>query len=358
MSPSEPKWDHLFRLTDDCGLIQHARGSVPLYQSGYTLDDNARALLVALEGYRQQQKPEFLELVRRYLAFILWTQQPDGRFVNFVSYDRRFLEPYGSQESQGRALLALAEVCRQPVDQGVSAAAEQALEHALPQAKFSALRAAAYGLVAALTLLKNAEKSEQVQLAEALRQHCRQLLVEAFQRTAEPNWAWFEPTLTWGNGLLPWALWKEAAFSGDPQVVRVASQSLDFLNQVCTAPQGYTALVGNRGWYARGAGKAIYDEQPIDAADLLLANVAAFQVAEADRYLVAARRAYAWFHGENRLGCSLFDPASGGCRDGLGESEVNLNEGAESLLAYLGSTLMVRQLPFREQWSEVVPLAV
>jgi hypothetical protein len=172
-------------------------------------------------------------------------------------------------------------------------------------------------------------------------------LVSSYQENADVDWRWFEPSLTYDNALLPLALFEAWRIDGERSSLRVARESLEFLESVCFTEAGLT-LVGNAGWYPRGGARAQVDEQAIDAAAFVLAFRGAYLATRERHYLRRMRGAFAWFLGGNRLGVPLYDSDSGGCRDGLGEQEANANEGAESTICFLLALLAMLDLAGQE----------
>jgi hypothetical protein len=168
-------------------------------------------------------------------------------------------------------------------------------------------------------------------------------LVRRYQQEAGPEWRWFEPRLTYDNAMLPLALFRVSSVTGDQTVLRVAGESLAFLESVCFA-EGHLTLIGNAGWYPRGGERAIVDEQPIDAASFVLAFDGAYAATGDPRYLARMRQSFEWFLGANRLGLPLYDFSTAGCRDGLEASGMNENQGAESTVSFLLALLTALDL--------------
>jgi hypothetical protein len=168
-------------------------------------------------------------------------------------------------------------------------------------------------------------------------------LIRRFEEEADEEWRWFEPELTYENAMLPLALFKVSMRTGDERVLRVACDSLSFLEDICFA-DGYLQLIGNAGWHARGAERVLADEQPIDASAFVLAFRAAHAATGDRRYLARMQESFEWFLGANRLGLALYDPSTAGCRDGLGVQEVNKNQGAESVVSFLLALLAMLDL--------------
>ena len=169
-------------------------------------------------------------------------------------------------------------------------------------------------------------------------------LCRRYRQEATADWRWFEPALTYDNALLPLALWRAHALTADAESREVARESLDFLEATCFVNDSLV-LVGNAGWQVRGGPRPDADEQPIDAAAFVLAFRGAYLVTRDHRYLRRMRASFAWFLGANRLGAAVYDSATAGCRDGLGERAPNLNQGAESTVSFLLSLIEMLELP-------------
>lgn len=324
---------HIFRMTDDTGMFQHARFSIPDLAEGYTTDDNARALIMAVMLYEKTQKPAYLALVYRYMGFVLYAQNENGRFRNFMTYSREFTEKEGSEDCFGRCLWALGYTqasSRMPV--GVKEACAVAVSRALPQIRTLRWpRGQAYALIG-LALIEGPE-------ANGLIAELADLLVSRFEDNAgEQDWRWFEDSLTYANAVLPWALFEAHRRLGQDRLLRVARESLEFLDQV-TFRDGYFRAVGCKGWMLRGAEPAQYDEQPIEACLATLTHLAAYEATSDTAMLELAKRSFAWYLGENSCGEGLIVPDTGGCCDGITPEGINGNQGAESIIGYCLASL-------------------
>ena len=339
-APPELCLDHLIRMTDDTGIIQHARYSVPARRSGYCVDDNARALIVALGADRVRNSAETQALVTTYLSYLFVSQEDDGSFRNLMSYDRVLEDDPPSDDCVGRAIWALGVTASAAEDEGCRRLAREMLERALPHACSLGPRGTALTILGLVALLK-------VDLgwleARRMLDVCVAKLRDAYRANAADDWRWFEPTLTYDNAILPLALFTAYGITAERATLRDARESLEFLEETCFE-NGQLRLVGNTGWHSRGGGKASADEQAIDAAAFVLAFGCAYDITRDHHYLLCMRRAFAWFLGANRLGVSLYDFVTGGCRDGLGISEVNRNQGAESTICFLMSLLQTLQV--------------
>ena len=331
----ELRLDHLLRMTDDTGIVQHAAYSVPARSTGYCVDDNARALIVAVHADRIQGGSKTRELVTLYLSYLYVSQQTDGSFRNFMSYDRVLDSAPPSDDCVGRAIWALAVTATGAADEGCRLLAREMLTHALPHADGLGPRGTAQvvlGLVELLAADPGAAAERQL-LDELVAK-----LLDAYRANATDEWRWFESTLTYDNALLPLALFAAYSITGERPALREARESLEFLEDVCFDGE-QLALVGNTGWHSRGGEKSAADEQAIDATALVLAFGRAYAVTKDRHYLRRMREAFAWFLGANRLGLPLYDFTTGGCHDGIGVSHVNRNQGAESTICFLMALL-------------------
>lgn len=335
MQYPELSLEHLLRLTDDTGIIQHAKYHLPHRATGYTTDDNARALLAAIGAYQTTGRTEALELAEIYLAFLHYAQLPGGRFHNFMHYDRTWADRVGSEDSFGRAVWALGGAAAALTGKGSGALAREMFLKALPwTVRLTALRAQAFALLGLAEYL-GAFTEAPVKSAAAT---VAQKLVAAHHREASPDWPWFEDRLTYSNAILPAALFAAYRRLGGHELLEVGQRSLAFLTQVQWRER-YFKLIGCKGWYLKGQEPAPWDEQPEDAGCLVLAYIRAQQATGRAAYLKWAEAAFEWFLGQNARGEPLYNPATGGCHDGLTPTGVNANQGAESLLAYLLSHL-------------------
>jgi glycosyltransferase involved in cell wall biosynthesis len=331
----ELRLDHLFRMTDDTGIVQHATYSVPARRSGYCVDDNARALIVAVEADRLHNSAETRALVTTYLSYILCSQEDDGNFLNFMSYDRVLEGNPPSDDCLGRAIWALGVTTKLAEDEGCRLLAREMLVRALPHARDLGPRGTALTILGLVELLKvDPGGTETRSMLDA----CVAKLRDCFRENATDDWRWFEPTLTYDNAILPFALFAAYGVTAERAILRDARESLEFIEDVCFEGD-QLRLVGNTGWHSRGGEKACADEQAIDAAAFVLAFRCAYEVTRDRHYLLRMHKAFAWFLGANRLGVPIYDFATGGCRDGMGVTEVNQNQGAESTLCFLTSLL-------------------
>lgn len=329
---------HLDRMTDSMGMIQHAIYGVPRRMSGYTTDDNARALRLCGRLWARYPSKRMLSRVTKYLSFLEYARCPSGGFHNFMSYERGWLDSIGSEDSIGQAVLGLAEVLGSGLPDSLRAVARELIDAALPiLAESRSLRAQAYGILA-WTHLRSAGVSD-IQPLENISWRAAHRLLDCFDRCRKPGWQWFEPQMTYANAVLPHALFAAARHWSQDEFLVVARESFDFLDRATTDGEFFWPI-GNLGWYSYGRDKAEYDQQPVEAATMADAALAAFNSQNDERYLATYHRARAWFRGINSLGFALAEPEIGACCDGLQESGVNRNQGAESTLAFLWTEVL------------------
>jgi glycosyltransferase involved in cell wall biosynthesis len=332
-----PDWrlDHLSRMTDSTGMFQHATYTIPNYAEGYCTDDNARALLltVYLEELGQDA-PEVHRLAMTTAAFLQAAfDREQKRFRNFMSFDRRWLESAGSADSHGRALWALGACVGRSRRPDLPAWAASHFELALPTIlDLNAPRAWAFGLLGIHEYLRRFSGDRVIgQARDAL----TALLVELYERTATPEWPWFEEILTYDNARLPHALIAAGRDSGDARALEIGLGALGWLVKIQRAPQGHFRAIGCHGFYPKGQEPARFDQQPIEANATVAACLEAYRATQDPLWMNEARSPFEWFLGRNDLGQELYDPGTGGCCDGLQEDRINRNQGAESTLAFL-----------------------
>jgi hypothetical protein len=332
-------------MTDDTGLFQHARLAQPDPQHGYCVDDNARALITAVRFRAEDLAGLPLsaeQLVNRYLTFVCYAVSPDTqRIRNFMGYDRRWLEPIGSNDAQGRTLWALGVAAGEAPLAHQRALSAQLFRSALPgTAKLDSLRSWAF-LIHGLDAWLGSEAGRGDDAAAARFQQHAEQLAASYHAFTGPAWPWWEPTVTYDNARLPLALLLAGRRLQRSDYTDIGLQTLGWLLQVQTDPEhGHLSVIGNDGWYRRDRADerpARYDQQPLEAAALVEACTTAYRVTGEQRWRDHATRCFAWFHGENDPHLSLIHPETGGCQDGLTPHGVNRNQGAESLLAYLMS---------------------
>ena len=336
---------HLRRMTDHTGMLQHAKFTVPNRAHGYCVDDNARALMVAARAHDLDNTDASLaELSSIYLSFLDDAFEPEtGRFRNFMSYDRKWLDSVGSEDSHGRALWALGVTAGGEHDSGHVALATKIFHDSLPVLEsFSNSRAIAFPILGMQAYLRKHENDRQVRkLIKSLGDR----LLARFRQYATTDWQWHEATLTYDNARLPEALMACGRVTDDDDMVQTGIDVLEWLRDIQVDPSGgWFTPVGNQGWYPKTGSKAQFDQQPLEAAAMTGACIEAYECTQREEWVQLASTCFNWFLGKNDQQINLYDHASGGCRDGLTREGVNENQGAESTLSYLSSLLAVYNL--------------
>jgi glycosyltransferase involved in cell wall biosynthesis len=333
---------HFLSLCDSTGMLQHATYAVPDRNHGYCIDDNARALLfsTALANSGEAQLPEII--TARIAAFIQHAWNPDARrFRNFMSYDRRWLEETGSEDSHGRTLWALAECARNDTDPSRRRWATVLFKTALPAVEdFSSPRAWAFSLLGldAYCTLVGADL-----FASRIRKLLANRLMSLFVASEGKDWVWFEDLLAYDNARLSQALIQTGLTTRTPPYVGVGLRSLRWLMSLQTTSSGHFRPVGTKSFGRVRQKPEAFDQQPVEAAATISACLAASRADDGAEWAAAAMRAFGWFLGENDLQTSLIDPDTGSCSDGLHPDRLNENKGAESALSYLLGLAEIRR---------------
>lgn len=331
---------HLKRLTDDTGIIQHAKFGIPNLKEGYCLDDNARALLMVCMAYKQKKNAFALELMPVYLSYIHFMQNEDGTFRNFLAFNRSFLDEVGSEDSFGRTIWVLGYLINHAPNDAYRQAALLIFFNAVPIfMKIKSIRGIANIIIGICYYLKTYPSDTNIKV---ILTKITDVLLVNFEQNQSENWYWFESLLAYDNGILPLALLHVSQQLDNDKIKEVAFESMDFLT-THTLKDGHLSVIGNRQWFVKDKERSIYAQQPIDAMAMVLMYHQAFVITQETEYLDKLFTSFMWFLGENDLRMSLYDFETKGCCDGFEEDGVNRNQGAESLLAYLISHLTVLQ---------------
>lgn len=325
-------FSHIRNLTDDTGIFQHALFNIPNRKEGYCIDDNARALLWAVLACKQKnQQVSLLPLLQVYLGFIHYMQTGNGEFKNFMTYTKVSEEERGSEDSFGRTIMALGYL----INEGPSTLLKRtgvdiflkAYEHI---GKLVSIRGIANAIIGVCRYIDYNYPDD---ITTGLVRSLADKMVKMYEDNKRVEWRWFESSLTYDNGILPLALLHAYKTTGHETYLSVALESMEFLESK-VFHEGRLTPVGNNGWYLRGGEQAIFDQQGIDAMAMVLLYEKAWKVTGDKKYFDRMYLSYQWFIGRNDLGISLYDPNTGGAADGLHSEGINLNQGAESTLAY------------------------
>jgi len=347
MAPRElpqPKLDHLIRLTDDVGILQHANYIVPNRYHGYCTDDNARALIAVLMAREVLTDGEVItNLACTYISFLHHAfNEETGRFRNFMGYDRRWLEEIGSEDSHGRAVWGLGQAVALAESAAIRDAARLVFEKALPAlADFTSPRTWSFALGGINAYLTRFSGDSEVR---RVRETLADKLFEKYKQNASDPWPWIEDRLTYANGKIAQALILCGRHLDRNEMLQAGLGSLEWLMTVQTDPKGHFVPVGNHGWYPRGGEKARFDQQPIEALGMIEACHEAYEATTDEKWFFHAQRCLEWFLGRNDLNAPLYNHKTGGCCDGLNADGSNRNQGAESTLACCLSMLHLNRM--------------
>ena len=331
--------DHLLTLADDVGIVQHAHGIIPNRSSGYCVDDVARMAVVSLALAERGDEQVWTSNLYRALAF-LQAAADDGGMRNFMGYDRRWLDEPHVGDHVGRSIWALGDILATAWIPAVVRPAGDLLDLLVGTLGADvSLRTAAYTVLGLSRLdADRLEPSAHRQLERFVEQ-----LAEAYEQTRSEDWCWFEDELSYDNARLSQALLIGANALDRPELAELGLESLRWLGDECGLDENMLRLPGHRGRRRSEPAPGAGDEQPLDAAALVEAELSAFAVTHEAEHGVRAIRAFEWFLGRNRLEKPLYDFATGGCSDGLGHDALNDNEGAESTPATLPATPLIAE---------------
>jgi glycosyltransferase involved in cell wall biosynthesis len=343
---------HIKEMTTEMGMIQFSKINQPDLDSGYTIDDNARALIALCMHYEATNDKADVEYLRTYLDFIKYCQQPNGNFLNYVDADRQFTtqnQETNLSDANGRAIWALGYVLSKKafLPRELVATAYIVLQKALPHIEtMHSTRAMAFALKGLYYSNIRGKTTERTELIKTLASR----LVKMYQHESEPTWQWFESYLTYGNSILPEALLCAYLETGNSIYKEIAKNSFDFLLSQ-TFKETKIKVISNKTWLQKGQTAAEHGEQPIDVAYTILALHKFYKVFYNNKYLLQLENAFNWFLGHNHLSQIIYNPCTGGCYDGLEEKSVNLNQGAESTVSYLMARMTMAKQPVKPIWS-------
>jgi len=339
MSYPEINFDHIKNLTDDFGIIQFANYAKPDKSSGYTLDDNARALIACTLYFKLFKDNTKLKLMKIYLNFIKYVHKKDNKLYNIVNYEKVVNLEHWSEDAHGRAMMALGYlIAPTNIPSELRVEAERIFENAKKIVdQIRSPRAVSFILIGLYfyNVIKNSEVIRIKKLAD--------YLTQLYKDCNSEKWHWFENYLTYSNSKLPEALFFCYKTTKDDRYLLIAKESLDFLISL-TFKDGKFAPIGQNGWYHKNGHNASHDQQPVDAASMVQTLSVAYDITKENRYMKLAIEVFHWFLGKNSLNQEVYNTLTGGCHDGIGENSLNMNQGAESSISYLLARLSLQIL--------------
>ncbi len=337
--------NHIKRMTTDFGMIQFSKINQPDIESGYTLDDNARAMVAMCMHYEAAAVENDLVEIEIYLNFIKYCQQPEGDFLNYVDKDKFFTEQNYStnlDDSNGRAIWALGYLLSKQsiLPESIVESARTIWQLAMPPLEsIHSTRAIAFAIKGLYYCFKEEKTTEIVSLMETLANR----LMQMYRHESEEEWEWFESYLTYANSILPEAMLCAWMVTGDIQYKEIARESFGFLLSFIFTKDGIE-VISNKSWLYKGQDVSKFGEQPIDVAYTIMTLSKFYEVFNDKNYLQKLVIAFDWFLGHNRLHQIIYNPCTGGCHDGLEEKYINLNQGAESTVSYLMARLTIEKI--------------
>lgn len=333
----EPALDHLINMTDDTGLVQHAKYTLADRNHGYCTDDNARAVVAMVKYYQQYHSPEVLRLLNIYLAFLCHAQRHDGTFHNFMHYDRRWMNPEPHHDGLGRGLWALGSVIKHPPLIQMIPIVKSMFDLSISHINTLSPRGKAYAILGMREYLKQFPGASEIKrcLCQAA-----ESLAQLYRNTQTSDWQWYESTLIYDNAVLSHGLFEAYLSTGFEEYLDIATKTCDFLLEH-TFTGNHFSFIGCNGWYPKGGQKAQFDQQPLEAMSTVMMLAGAYEATDNPNYLLLQKKVFDWFMGDNDLSIPLYDFRTKGCADGLMKNGINMNQGAESLLSFLISLLYV-----------------
>lgn len=328
--------DHIVRMSDGTGIFQHAIFNVPNFHEGYCTDDNARAYILCnmLDELGGKAPGGNLNgLATSYLAFLAAAlDYNSGRFRNFMSHGRQWLEDAGSEDSHARALWAAGTGAGRSRNDGHRRLSAQLFERGLAVVElFTSPRAWAFTLLGIHEYLRYYTSHPKI---NAMREMLTGRLVALWNASATESWPWFEPGATYDNARICQALLLSGQWMPNPEALAIGLKSLRWLASIQKTQSGCFRPIGSNGFYLKDGARADFDQQPVEAQAMVSACLEAFRATQDVTWSREAKRAFEWFLGRNDLGLPLYDSTTGGCGDGLHHDRVNDNQGAESSLAF------------------------
>jgi glycosyltransferase involved in cell wall biosynthesis len=334
----EIKLDHIINMTDDFGMIQFANNTTPDPKSGYTIDDNSRALIAATLHNKIFNSTESSKLAKTYLNFIEYCQDRNGNFQNNIDNKNEILDPI-SEDALGRTIWALGYTINKSKNPKQIKKAQELLQKSLDAIeKIKYPKATALSLIGLYHYNKKIPKKETLNLIKKFADQ----LIQNYKNESSKDWQWFEEILSYSNSKLPEALYLAHNTTKNQEYLDIAEKTLRFLTELIFI-KDKLCLIGQNGWCKKNGKRSFFDQQPVDASSLVQTFLTAYSTTNKKEYYEKAITAFNWFFGKNHLNQTVYDETTGGCFDGIGEHKLNINQGAESTLSYLIARLFLEE---------------
>jgi len=330
---------HLKRLSDSTGILQHALGTIPSFQHGYSLDDNSRAMLVVTKAFKDNPDPVYLELITVYFSNLLLMWQKDDGFRNFLTYDKKMTEDDSSDDSLGRSIWALGYLIRYAPTDSLFQTAMEVFHNSLHL--IDGLQYARGYANCVFGLFHYSRRFPDQERFLHMINRIANVLCLRFEQHNRDHWHWFEDTLTYDNGLIPAALYLAYSLTGNEEHLRIAEKSRIFLEEKCFR-KPWLSLIGNRKWLRFDSDYELFAQQPVDAFAMIIMYKSAWLTTRNPEHIHKLIQTYHWFLGDNDLNICVYDENTGGCNDGIESTNINRNQGAESTISWLLSQLIAK----------------
>jgi len=338
------KLEHLKKLTDKFGIIQFSKSSMPDKSSGYNVDDNARALITAILHNHLFNSRLSFNLAKKYLSFLEYAQEKDGRFKNNFKNENEILDAY-SEDAFGRAIWALGYTLNKIKNKKMLKKTRELFDHSYKNInKLTSPRAKAFTIMGLYHVHKKFPHKKLINKVKKL----ANTLTKLYKENSTEKWCWFEDNLTYANAKLPEALFLAYDLTKSDKYLEIAEKSLHFLSDIMFK-EDILMPIGQNGWCSKDGRRSFFDQQPIDASVMVHAYITAYKTTKDKHYNEKAVLAFNWFLGQNHLNQMLYDETTGGCFDGLGKHSLNINQGAESTISYLMARLMLEEIKKESQ---------
>ena len=335
----EPSLAHLKKMTDETGLLQHAKFTIPDRKHGYTTDDNARAVIAMTKYYAQYPEPQVIQLLDVYLSFIMHAQNKDGTVKNFMNYDRTWQINEPESGCLGRLLWAYGTVMANPPKNTYLSIIKDLFDRSVKHVHELYPRGMAYSILGMVEYLRQFPGASDIKREMEL---AADGLAAQYEENSDSVWQWLEDALTYDNAILPHALFVAGMAFDNQRYLETAEKTCEFLlDNTYDEKHKHFSFIGCNGWYERDKVKAQFDQQPIEAVSKVMMLRAAYDATANSKYLKLQRKAFDWFLGKNDLHTPLYDFKTKGCYDVLMSGGVNANQGAESMLSFLLSLLSI-----------------
>jgi uncharacterized protein YyaL (SSP411 family) len=338
---SKPPLEHLKRLTDDAGLMQHAKYIIPDRLNGYCTDDNARALIVISKYLKNHNDPAAKKLFDIYLAFLYHSLKPDKTVHNFLDYNRNWRIDEPQYDTLGRTIWAFGTVIASHPNNDYIPFIKEFFCDTSNHIPSMPPRGMAYSVFGLSELLN---KFPEDRRAIELLNIAADSLVKNYNDNSSPAWDWFEDILTYANANMPAAMYAAAKILNNRTYLNIAEKTCSFLLANTFNGKNFS-FIGSNGWYPKDKKRAQFEQQPIEASTTVIMLANAYQATKNKKYLTLQKKAFGWFFGENDINTPLYDAKTKGCCDGLGADGVNVNQGAESVISFLLALLQMEEIP-------------